>query len=422
MLDEKRINPYRLFQGAFIPNWLLRRSEVSAGAKLTYARLTQYAGKNGEAYPFVKTLAQELGVEWRQVHRYLSELTACGLVEVESHKEEGKASHYWFLNHPWIWDSSVQDDEADDGGKKGDHLPESAGPTCQSEHTPLPREADPPCQIGQFSKRIIEVNHEAGQIEGAALASLTADALAEPGSPPTPLPPTAVESSADDVGSGGENSDTGEGNVHVDAPRLVWSRKAVREKELARLRSANLLGQRQSGEQSMREKRTTEEKVKNLRGRDGKLNRKVMAGLEKRWVKGFTTLFPGLKIIPWGPAEKKQIEKLVLGHDLKGDKGYGEEVVDASIKYVLLEWPGLKTRFLKGNGLAPSISFLFYHHATLCVEAQRWVSLFQVEREYEMWREQHPQEFHSPSDLMQRYLTAKDELDELRGLKKAAAK
>lgn len=428
MLDEKRINPYRMFQGGFVPNWLLRRREVSGGAKLTYARLMQYAGKNGEAYPFMRTLAQEIGVSTRQARYNIAELIEFGLIEVESHKEEGKANRYWFLNHPWIWDASEQDADEGEEGEGGvtdttggeDHQQDSSHPTGSMVPTLQQNSSHPTGTILPLSKRVIEATQETSQVEGAAGASLTADATPDPHPAADPAGPTAVKIPPETVGAGGESSDAS--SVHVDAPREVWSRKALREKELARLRSANLLRDRQVGEQGMRQSRAKEEKLKNLKGRDGKLSKKVLGALEGLWLKGFATLFPGVKVIPWGPAERAQIEKLVLGHDLKGDKGYGEEVVRDSLKYVLVEWQGLKTRYLKGNGLAPSISFLFHHHATLCVEAQRWVGLFKIEREYEVWRQEHPAEFNSPPDLMQRYLTAKDELDELRGVKKAVAR
>ena len=66
--------PYKLFNGAVIPNCLMKNKELSQGAKLCFARLSQYAGKDGNAYPSQKTLAQELGVCERTVRNYLKEL------------------------------------------------------------------------------------------------------------------------------------------------------------------------------------------------------------------------------------------------------------------------------------------------------------------------------------------------------------
>ena len=38
-------NPYKLFVGSFIPEWLERRKEISPGAKLCYARLLRHADR-----------------------------------------------------------------------------------------------------------------------------------------------------------------------------------------------------------------------------------------------------------------------------------------------------------------------------------------------------------------------------------------
>ena len=70
----KVINPYRMFTGSFVPNWLLCRKELNPGDKVCYARLAQFAGKDGECFPEIPTLAEELGVSPRQVDRYLAVL------------------------------------------------------------------------------------------------------------------------------------------------------------------------------------------------------------------------------------------------------------------------------------------------------------------------------------------------------------
>jgi biotin operon repressor len=93
-------NPRRRFVGSFLPAWLARREEVSPGPKLLYARLCQYAGEDGEAYPSEPTLARELGVAERTVRRWVKELEEWGLVQL--HGEPGKSYRYRFLWHTWI--------------------------------------------------------------------------------------------------------------------------------------------------------------------------------------------------------------------------------------------------------------------------------------------------------------------------------
>lgn len=107
------INPHKLFFGAFAPNWLLRRTEISAGAKLLYAKLAQY-GRSGECYPGQERLAEELGVSPRQVRRYVQELEDEGLVLVR-HTGNGRTNRYLFPVHPWMeLDGAGDDDDTED--------------------------------------------------------------------------------------------------------------------------------------------------------------------------------------------------------------------------------------------------------------------------------------------------------------------
>ncbi len=98
-MTDRYINPYRLFVGSFIPNWLLRCNDISAEAKLVYARLCQFAGKEGQAWPSVATLAEECGINERTMERYLSELKRFGLIEAVR-RGLGLTNAYRFLWHP----------------------------------------------------------------------------------------------------------------------------------------------------------------------------------------------------------------------------------------------------------------------------------------------------------------------------------
>jgi hypothetical protein len=105
MTELAYINPYKLFYGAIVPNWLLERRELSQGAKLAYARLCQYAAKDGTdegtAWPRRETLADELGVTARQVDRYLKELENNKLIHVDR-PGLTKSNRYRFPTHTWM--------------------------------------------------------------------------------------------------------------------------------------------------------------------------------------------------------------------------------------------------------------------------------------------------------------------------------
>jgi hypothetical protein len=73
-------NPYRMFNGLYIPEGLARCPWISPGAKLAWGRLARYAGEDGLCYPTVKTLAAEIGMGGRQARRYLGELERFRLI------------------------------------------------------------------------------------------------------------------------------------------------------------------------------------------------------------------------------------------------------------------------------------------------------------------------------------------------------
>lgn len=97
---KQYFNPYKQFHGAMVPNWVLCREELSEGAKLCYARLLQFAGKDGLAYPSHATLARELGTSRRSIIRWIAELVEHELIES---KQLGKkrTNRYFFLVHLW---------------------------------------------------------------------------------------------------------------------------------------------------------------------------------------------------------------------------------------------------------------------------------------------------------------------------------
>jgi hypothetical protein len=98
----ERFNPYKLFNGLFIPEAVARYRGLSAGAKIIYGRLYRYAGENGDAHPSIETLGAEVGLGETQARQYLRELTRGAFVECEhQHDETGRqtSNQYYFLWH-----------------------------------------------------------------------------------------------------------------------------------------------------------------------------------------------------------------------------------------------------------------------------------------------------------------------------------
>lgn len=79
---------------ATIPNAVLKRTDLSHGAKLCAARLIQYADKRGVAFPRLPTLAAELGMSVSAVKRFLHELLELNLLRPRR-RGQGRSNEYY---------------------------------------------------------------------------------------------------------------------------------------------------------------------------------------------------------------------------------------------------------------------------------------------------------------------------------------
>jgi len=157
----KQINPYKMFVGSFVPNWLEVRTEISPGAKLIYARLARFAGKNGKCNPKLETLAESLGTNKRQIIRFLDELKDSKLIE---RKRNGlnRSNDYYFLETEWMDFSLEQSDklslqegtnlslqEGDDLSLPSNRYKENQLRESIKESTPLAPQGDGDCKNQQ---------------------------------------------------------------------------------------------------------------------------------------------------------------------------------------------------------------------------------------------------------------------------------
>lgn len=126
MTDGQVFNPFRVFVGVFIPNAVVRNPVLTLLAKLLYGRLSQYAGRNGQAFPKQATLAAELAVDERSARRAITELCDFGLIRVVKATGAARLSHapdhYEFLWHA-IFDAPGPD-ENEGPDRKPDSGPE----------------------------------------------------------------------------------------------------------------------------------------------------------------------------------------------------------------------------------------------------------------------------------------------------------
>ena len=110
--------PWRIFKGSFIPNAVLKCRELSSTAKLVFARLCQYGGEHGQAYPSYNTLAGEVGVERRQAIRAVNELEAFGLLRRNGRLRcDGGLSSNAYI---FLWHSIFSEDDPGPPGSQND--------------------------------------------------------------------------------------------------------------------------------------------------------------------------------------------------------------------------------------------------------------------------------------------------------------
>lgn len=138
---SKTINPYKMFNGAFIPLWLMERPEISPGAKIIYARIALHAGKTGVAWPRQELLAKETGISNRSVRTYITELVAHKLIR-SVRKGLCISNRYFFLRHEWMGldkkaDPEGQEEESASGPER-QTLPVQSGELYLSERQNLP--------------------------------------------------------------------------------------------------------------------------------------------------------------------------------------------------------------------------------------------------------------------------------------------
>jgi hypothetical protein len=100
-------SPYRVFLSAPIPLAVMAMPNLSPGAKLLFARLALYAGRNTKCYPSLDRLARDLGTSTDAIGRWLKELTDPKFIH-RARKGPGKTAECEFL-----WHASLSADSAE---------------------------------------------------------------------------------------------------------------------------------------------------------------------------------------------------------------------------------------------------------------------------------------------------------------------
>jgi len=76
-----------------VPNFILKMSELSVGAKVVYAMFLHYAWNNESCFPGQDRLAEDIGMSRASVTNYVGELEEAGLVGI-TRRGQGRTNLY----------------------------------------------------------------------------------------------------------------------------------------------------------------------------------------------------------------------------------------------------------------------------------------------------------------------------------------
>jgi alkylated DNA nucleotide flippase Atl1 len=113
-----------------LPNWLLRRTELTLGAKLTYCCLAWFLFAKGRSYPMGQTVATMMGAHRASVCDWIQELRRAGLLLVEN--RHPTSNEYHFLKSSWMLDTDATVLEPVEPTQSGDKPTQSGDKPTQS--------------------------------------------------------------------------------------------------------------------------------------------------------------------------------------------------------------------------------------------------------------------------------------------------
>lgn len=432
--EKKRINPFMRYQGGWVPNWLLRREEVSPSAKLLYARLMQYAGEDGSCFPKVETLAVEIAVSERQVARLLDELEKdYQLIERDSGRlaKGAKVNEYFFLEHEWEEVRSVKRrrdtdpaDQSDTGVRSPLTVQSDTGVSSQSDirvQPNLTRTADSRKENqGRDSWEENHLSEPVASLPGERsskpkpVLSGQARGAPEPGwldsdrKAPSPRFEMGGPSPRNEKGSvkiGPAVEISGDHEV-VERPADERLTVAARVIEEARTKAAAAAVSRTT--KAAKAERQKDQLAANRKGA-GSWNaatKRAVDGLFGVWLSETRAIDPEARVA-WAVADRDVARKLI--------EMYDERAIADSIRYVIRNWTAISARYFKGNGDAPTIQLIHKLHARLVDTARKWTKYAAVLEEWDEWWKQDASVRASrpPRDLQARYDEAKIALGSL---------
>ena len=96
MSNTINFNPYQQFHGLFLPNFLMRRRELSSDAKLLYAQMVLMMADNKQLYINFDFISDELGLSVHLLQSAYEELEKYKLIETTTYNNGDKSCKFIF--------------------------------------------------------------------------------------------------------------------------------------------------------------------------------------------------------------------------------------------------------------------------------------------------------------------------------------
>ena len=96
MSNTITFNPYQQFHGLFLPNFLLRRKEISSDAKLLYSHMVIMMGESEKLYINLEFMTGELGMSLQILQSAYKELEQYKLIKTITDESGSKFCHFIF--------------------------------------------------------------------------------------------------------------------------------------------------------------------------------------------------------------------------------------------------------------------------------------------------------------------------------------
>jgi hypothetical protein len=90
MAEERTFNPYLVFRGAFIPNYVIENKNVSPMAKICFGMMGERSNSGSGEVASFREISDRLGITIEEMHKYVDELVEFDILPIQPLEEAYK--------------------------------------------------------------------------------------------------------------------------------------------------------------------------------------------------------------------------------------------------------------------------------------------------------------------------------------------